>query len=282
MMHNKLAWALVFICGFVAMSGCSLFKPGSSEGLDEAPIADASTDVVPLDTAEAPPPPVDELPTDAAPPLDTPPADTVAQAPPITETPATPTVPEPAPAPAPTPTSEPSAVTNVDGDTYTVTGGETLMRIAFDKYGDIYKWREIYEANKSVITDPNAIPAGTVLKLEKGSLFVDDRTGDKYLIKRGDTLGTISGEVYGTQAKWRKLWEHNRKLIHDPNLIFAGFYLYYIPEANQLAPKDERVPASSEVQGSAPAEAQAPVLVPDQQIAAPEQAPVQEQAPASP
>ncbi|OFZ40689.1 MAG: hypothetical protein A2070_04825 [Bdellovibrionales bacterium GWC1_52_8] len=228
------------------MSGCSLFNKGSAEGEDETPIADASTDAIPLDSAEAPPPPADEF-AEAQPPMDTPPADPaleVAAAPIDTPPPVDPAPEDPAPVdPAP---AAPAVAASGEGETYTVTGGETLMRIAFDKYGDIYKWRDIYEANRAAITDPNAIPAGTVLKLDQSGFFAADQNGEKYLIKRGDTLGTISGDVYGTQAKWRKLWENNRKLIRDPNLIFAGFYLYYVPENEQLAPKDQRLPASGE------------------------------------
>ena len=57
-----------------------------------------------------------------------------------------------------------------------------------------------------------------------------ERNGESYLIKRGDTLGVISNDVYGTTRKWKKLWENNRQLIKDPNKIYAGFYLYYQPE----------------------------------------------------
>jgi hypothetical protein len=57
-----------------------------------------------------------------------------------------------------------------------------------------------------------------------------ERNGESYLIKKGDTLGLISNDVYGTTRKWKKLWENNRQLIKDPNRIYAGFYLYYVPE----------------------------------------------------
>jgi hypothetical protein len=123
------------------------------------------------------------------------------------------------------------------------------------------------------------VAAGTVLKLEKPATPVTiERNGERYLIKGGDTLGTISNEVYGTTAKWRKLWDNNRQLIHNPNRIYAGFYLYYVPEAGAPAPlasgtgspsvtDQARTPASA--QPSTPTQAQAPSM-PD---AAPEAAP---------
>ena len=67
------------------------------------------------------------------------------------------------------------------------------MKIAFETYGDIYKWRQIYEANKDQIKDANSVPKGTVLKIDKpGSPVAIDKNGDPYEIKKGDTLGTIS------------------------------------------------------------------------------------------
>ncbi len=119
---------------------------------------------------------------------------------------------------------------------YPVNSGDTLMKIAFEVYGDLYQWRRIYETNKDKVSDPNRLAKGMVLKVEKpGSPVQIDRNGEQYLIKNGDTLGSISGDLYGTRSKWKKLWENNRQLIKDPNKIFAGFTLYYTmtPEEQQ-------------------------------------------------
>jgi nucleoid-associated protein YgaU len=118
-----------------------------------------------------------------------------------------------------------------DGVHYKVKKGDTLMKIAFENYGDLYRWKEIYEANRSRIKDPNHVPPGTQLSLNGAGMVTIERDGDKYMIKHGDTLGVISNDVYGTTKKWKKLWENNRQLIKDPNKIYAGFYLYYHPEA---------------------------------------------------
>jgi len=153
--------------------------------------------------------------------------------------------------------------------------GDTLMKIAFETYGDLYQWRRIYEGNKDKINDPNAVPKGTVIKVERPATAVAiDRNGEKYLIKNGDTLGKISGSVYGTESKWRKIWENNRQLIRDPNKIFAGFYLYYVvgPEDQQTAPAPlaggeaaPAAPADSGLDGSldSGAAAAAPAPAPD-------------------
>lgn len=116
------------------------------------------------------------------------------------------------------------------GVVYRVKSGDTLMKISFENYGDLYRWREILEANRGKITDPNHIPPGTELSLNGAGMVQIERNGEQYLIKRGDTLGTISKDVYGTPRKWKRLWENNRQLIKDPNKIYAGFYLYYVSE----------------------------------------------------
>jgi nucleoid-associated protein YgaU len=214
--------------------------------------------------------PVAEAPVAEAPPAEAPAAEPVAAAPVEEAAPVEPSVvaqvaPE---------KEEPAAV--VDGKPYRVRRGDTLMKIAFEHYGDLYRWKEIYEANRKAIKDPNHVPPGTKIVLSDAGMVSIERNGERYLIKRGDTLGTISGDVYGTRAKWKKLWENNRQLIKDPNKIYAGFSLYYVPEARLTRDRQEEPAAAPG--GSAqnlpfkntPAEksvAQAPVAAPAQATA---------------
>ena len=58
--------------------------------------------------------------------------------------------------------------------------------------------------------------------------------GDPYLIKTGDSLSLISRKVYGDYKKWDHIYRNNPRQIRDPNLIFAGFTLYY-PSLNNIA-----------------------------------------------
>ena len=132
-----------------------------------------------------------------------------------------------------------------EGVAYTVKNGDTLMKIAFDQYGDIYRWKEIYSLNKGVISDPNHVPPGTKITIAgTGRAPASAHSGEQYLIKTGDTLGTISKTVYGTLDKWKKLWDNNKQLIRDPNKIYAGFYLYYLPEG-KVSSTQEVEPSST-------------------------------------
>jgi LysM repeat protein len=62
----------------------------------------------------------------------------------------------PAP-PAPAPAAAPK--------TYTVKSGDTLSQIAKDQLGSASSYMKIFEANKDVLTDPDKIKPGQVLRI---------------------------------------------------------------------------------------------------------------------
>lgn len=214
----------------------------------DAPAAEASTDALPPESLEQPPAP------DAQAALDQPPAplEPDPNASPMPDMAANDAVP-PAPTEAPTQdafsTPPPAAeATSGEPGQYTVRKGDTLMKIAFETYGDFKQWRKILAANQDKITDPNRIPSGLVLNVEKpANGFQPEQNGEKYEIKKGDTLGTISREVYGTPKKWKKIWENNKQLIQNPNKIYAGFHVYYTfgPEDEQEKKQAESTPLAS-------------------------------------
>lgn len=114
-------------------------------------------------------------------------------------------------------------------DKYTVKNGDTLMKISFEKFGNVYRWREIYDTNKNSIADYNNLKPGTLLTIKGIEYVVILRNGKPYLIRRNDSLVKISNSLYGTPAGWKGLWANNLQLIHDPNKIYAGFTMYYLP-----------------------------------------------------
>lgn len=215
-------------------------------GSDEIPTEDdvtAKADEVPVEdeaaktaSADAPQPPATAA-ADALPPA---PPEVVPEVQVAEATPTPPAIPE-----AP-PSSESSASSSGGDATYTVRSGDTLMKVAFEVYGDLYRWKEIYELNRAKISDPSALARGTKLSyVAPDRPFTFDRSGERYLIQNGDTLGSISGEVYGTRSKWKDLWERNKPMIKDPNRIYAGFYLFYEKVAPTPAPLADTAPAAS-------------------------------------
>lgn len=126
---------------------------------------------------------------------------------------------------------------------YKVQKGETLMQIAFKIYGDIGKWKELRELNQEKFGKSPALRSGMELKYKApANAFVWNPEGVAHLIKTGETLGTISNTVYQTPKKWKQIWENNKPLIKNPNIIFAGFTLYYKKDglANYVQPKSEQ------------------------------------------
>ena len=111
--------------------------------------------------------------------------------------------------------------------TYTVKENETLMMIAFNIYGDYAKWREIASMNQDKLQGSTKLQAGMQLSYDAPAQpFTFSPSGNPYLIMQGDTLGVISQKTYGRHRFWKDIWDNNRPLIKDPNIIFAGFTIY--------------------------------------------------------
>jgi LysM repeat protein len=49
--------------------------------------------------------------------------------------------------------------------TYVVRAGDSLSAIAQKFYGDANRWKEIWEANKDTVPDPNVITVGQELRI---------------------------------------------------------------------------------------------------------------------
>ena len=59
----------------------------------------------------------------------------------------------------------PSSRVEVEVRSYTVVAGDSLSKIAKRQYGDAGKWRQIYDANRDQIKDPDLIYPGQVLTI---------------------------------------------------------------------------------------------------------------------
>ena len=141
---------------------------------------------------------------------------------------------------------------NVDAGkivSYKVLKGETLMQIAFKVYGDVSKWKSIKQMNNGINGKNSALRAGMNLKYKAPkNKFEWNPEGNPHMIKTGETLGTISKEVYQTPKKWKNIWENNKPLIKNPNVIYAGFTLYCknASMANYVQPKAKQKEMASE------------------------------------
>ncbi|MBC7384921.1 MAG: LysM peptidoglycan-binding domain-containing protein [Cryobacterium sp.] len=244
-MDKKLTYFIALMIAALStmtLTGCSSSEvsEGSDVTADELPVVDANTDQLPntLDQPTdgsavasadglAPEASVD-VPTSTEAPSSF--ADASTAPPTSTEPPAnSPSVDAPPSMneSAPVATATERHSTGSGGETYEVLSGDTLMKIAFKVYGDVYQWRKVLDENSDRISNPAHLVKGTQLKVDNAANENYYNGYERYLIKSGDTLGLISDDVYGTKKKWKDLWKMNDGLVKDPNRIYAGFFLRY-------------------------------------------------------
>ncbi|HEY6041240.1 MAG TPA: LysM peptidoglycan-binding domain-containing protein [Anaerolineae bacterium] len=90
--------------------------------------------------------------------------------------------------------------------TYTVESGDSLSLIAKKVWGDMSRWKEIFEANKDKISDPNVIQVGWVLVIpgeQQGEAKVsqDDRAEQARASEEGATGATGESEDRDDRAR---------------------------------------------------------------------------------
>ncbi len=124
-----------------------------------------------------------------------------------------------------------------DYESYQVQRGDTLMLISLKLFGDYRLWKELKNWNQ---LKSSHVSHGKMIKyLPKLNPVEPFRpSGLPHLVKKGEYLGSISKDKYGTYNRWKEIFENNKKILIDPNLIFAGFTLYYIPD-NRGTASDE-------------------------------------------
>jgi len=103
-------------------------------------------------------------------------------------------------------------------DKYTVVNGDYLWKIAKkdDIYGNAYQWIRIYTVNKDQIKDPDLIYPEQVFNIARGV------GRDEHLVVKGEYLSKIAGcaKVFGDPTKWTKIYDANKGIIGDPNIIY--------------------------------------------------------------
>lgn len=131
-------------------------------------------------------------------------------------------------------TSESAVASSHAGDTeWEVRYGDTLTGIAKSVYGDTSMWKEIYEANKDLITNPDSMAniEGQTLVLPQKSTSTSTaitsstavansmKDHNTYTLQVGDTLTGLALAAYGDTSKWEMIYKANKDKISNPNSL---------------------------------------------------------------
>jgi nucleoid-associated protein YgaU len=101
-------------------------------------------------------------------------------------------------------------------DKYTVIKGDYLWKIAKkpDIYNDPYQWIRIFCVNRDNIKNADLIYPEQVLTIQR------TLAKNEYLVQKGDDLKKIAGSVLGDPAKWTKIYESNKDVISNPQMLY--------------------------------------------------------------
>ncbi|MBI4882183.1 MAG: LysM peptidoglycan-binding domain-containing protein [Planctomycetes bacterium] len=127
--------------------------------------------------------------------------------------------------------------------TYKVEKDDTFESIAVKLFGDAAYTDELMKANEDI--DPRKMRVGQVLnvpRVEEPAAAAAQPAAAKpessesaapaasgapasYTAKAGDTLFSITKQLYGSSRRWREIWELNKKLLPEPQDLRPGMVL---------------------------------------------------------
>ena len=98
---------------------------------------------------------------------------------------------------------------------HTVVSGDTLSELSGHYYGVIRLFDVIFEANRPMLNHPDEIYPGQVLRIPPVAR-------PRHTVARGETLGTIADHWYGDAKRYAHIFEANRDVLNDPNVVEIG------------------------------------------------------------
>jgi nucleoid-associated protein YgaU len=125
-----------------------------------------------------------------------------------------------------------------DTSTYVVRDGDDLTSIAIRLYGHAGGAQAIWSVNRDRLADPNVLPIGMELRIPPawsvpavqqnplaGQVIEPGRRPAKVRVGPGETLESLAQRFYGDRSMAPRLFEANRDLLRNPQLVVAGMEL---------------------------------------------------------
>jgi LysM repeat protein len=78
------------------------------------------------------------------------------------------------------------------------------------------------QVSAGVSASVSASVSAAVEQAHTDALVVHHEQARSYTVRPGDTLGSIAQRYYGNPADWTRLYQANRSVIQNPNVIYPG------------------------------------------------------------
>lgn len=98
---------------------------------------------------------------------------------------------------------------------HTVVAGDTLSKISLAQYGVIHLFDAIFVANQPMLTHPDKIYPGQVLRIPPVA-------APSHTVAKGETLGAIAKHWFGDAGQYTKIFEANRDQLSSADAIAVG------------------------------------------------------------
>lgn len=131
-----------------------------------------------------------------------------------------------------------AAVPQGDASAYVVRDGDDLTSIAVKLYGHAGGAQAIWSVNRDRLSDPNVLPIGLELRIPpawsvpavqhnplSSQVIEPARRPAKVRVGAGETLESLAQRFYGDRSMAPRLFEANRDLLRNPQLVVAGMEL---------------------------------------------------------
>jgi nucleoid-associated protein YgaU len=106
---------------------------------------------------------------------------------------------------------------------YEVVRGDYLWKIARkpEIYSDAFAWIRIYTSNRDQIKNPDLIYPAQIFRIPQVA------GPNEHWVVRGEYLTKIAGysQVYGNSFQWQRIYDANKDVISDPNVIYPHMVL---------------------------------------------------------
>jgi len=117
--------------------------------------------------------------------------------------------------------------------------GDTLQKISMKYYGTTRRWQEIFKLNRNHLSNRDLLAVGMLLKIKASADTIASTDSapatargveeTQVKVMPGDTLQKISMKHFGTTRKWKNIFDWNRNVLGNKDIVEVGTVLRLRP-----------------------------------------------------